>query len=187
MDNAKIRQGLRLFLEGLAIDDTLFDPTLAVQAVADEWETEFLCGYQSDPRQILTAEMVSAPDQTVFMTDISYISFCVHHFLPFKGVVHLAYVPDQKITGLSRLVKLVRCYAQRLQIQERLTDEITDALMTHLKAKGAACLTTAEQFCVCARGVRENSRTVVTSFKGIFLTDDARRREFFDVCRLPKS
>lgn len=183
MDDAKIKRGLQLFLEGLQVEDDLFDLDVAREAILEEWRDEFLSGYQQDPAKILKTNMSTESSQMVMMQNIRFVSFCVHHFLPFSGVVHLAYLPDKKITGLSRLVKLVDCFARRLQIQERLGNQITDALMMHLAAQGAACLIKADQYCVIARGVKKNARTITTSFKGVFLNDTLLRQEFLELCR----
>ncbi|OQY26338.1 MAG: hypothetical protein B6244_13865 [Candidatus Cloacimonetes bacterium 4572_55] len=183
MDAKKMEQGLALFLEGLEIEDSVFDKELAVKCMLEEWRDEFLSGYLQDPKELLSSDVIADARQMVLMKDISFVSFCAHHLTPISGVVHLAYLPNRKVIGLSRLVKLVRCFSRRLQLQERLTNQLASSLMTHMQAKGSACLIRADQFCVSARGVRERTETITTSFKGSFFTDGSLRRDFLELCR----
>ena len=183
MNEEKVKKGLALFFDGLEIDDPLFDPAISTDCVLEEWRDDFLVGYAQNPADILTGESFSGHDQMVLMTDIPFVSFCIHHFVPIHGVAHVAYIPGEKVTGLSRLIKLVNCYARRLQIQERMTEQITSALMTHLAPKGAACYLKADQFCVIARGVKTEAKTITTSFRGIFEEDNLFRRDFMELCR----
>ena len=141
MNEEKIKNGLALFFDGLEIDDPMFDPAISTDCVLEEWRDDFLTGYTQNPADILTGEPFSGRNQLMLMTDIPFVSFCIHHFVPIHGVAHVAYIPDEKVTGLSRLVKLVNCYARRLQIQERLTEEIAAAITEaiHPKGVGVVC------------------------------------------------
>jgi len=108
-------------------------------------------------------------DEMVVQRNIPFFSMCEHHMLPFIGVAHVGYLPDQRIVGLSKLARLVDVYARRLQVQERMTAQISQALMDHLQPKGAACVIEATHLCMCQRGVsKHHSDTVTSSLKGIF-------------------
>jgi GTP cyclohydrolase I len=110
---------------------------------------------------------------------------CEHHCLPFFGKVHIAYIPNKKIVGISKLARLVDIYARRLQIQERIGQQVTDALMKYLKPKGAACIITAEHMCMRMRGVsKQNSTMVTSSLTGVFLEDAAAKNELIQLIKL---
>lgn len=181
MDASKIRDGLNIFLTGLGIDDPLFDKSLSIDCIADEWMNEFLIGYQMNPGDILTTDDYLAGPQMVMVNDISFTSFCIHHLVPIHGIVHVAYVPDKKITGLSRLGKLVECFARRLQIQERLGQQIVDSLMDYLQPLGAACYIESDQFCMIARGLKKEAKTLTVTGRGIFEEDNHFRRDFMEM------
>jgi GTP cyclohydrolase I len=106
-------------------------------------------------------------------------SMCEHHMLPFYGTAHVAYVPSKgKVVGISKLARLVDLYAKRLQIQERICEQVTDALMKYLKPKGAACIIEARHMCMCARGVgKQNSVMITSSLKGVFRTELSVKEE----------
>lgn len=117
-------------------------------------------------------------DEMVVQRNIPFFSMCEHHMLPFIGVAHVGYLPDQRIVGLSKLARLVDVFARRLQVQERMTAQISQALMDHLQPKGAACVIEATHLCMCQRGVsKHHSDTVTSSLKGVF--KEAKTRNEF--------
>lgn len=146
---------------------------------------ELFSGYGKDPREIFT--VFDGPDQKydsmVLLKDIELYSTCEHHMLPFYGKAHVAYIPDGgKIVGISKLARLVDLFARRLQVQERICEQVTETLMQHLQPKGAACVIEATHMCMCARGVgKQHSSMVSSSLKGVFRTELAVREEFMNL------
>ncbi len=117
--------------------------------------------------------------EMVLEKDIVFYSMCEHHMLPFFGKVHIAYIPDGRIVGLSKLARCVEVYAKRLQLQERMTEQIAEAVMEHLSPKGVMVLTEAEHMCMTMRGIKKpGSKTVTYAVKGAF-REDARLQESF--------
>ncbi len=141
----------------------------APQKTAEAWAEVLLAGYREDPTTILGQ---SWPDQTgelVTMLSVPFVSVCEHHLLPFYGEAHLAYLPDGQLTGLSRLAALVDCLARRLQVQERLTEQLVDVVMDSLQPKGAACVLEAVHDCVGARTLQHRgSRVQTVAYRGEF-------------------
>jgi len=141
---------------------------------------ELYAGYSQDVEPLLTFFESDDYDQMVVLTDIEFYSTCEHHMLPFFGKAHVAYIPDGKVVGLSKLARVVDVYARRLQNQERLTKQIADALQTHLKPKGVAVVMEAQHFCMKARGVRKQNSTMKTAcLTGRFKDDINTRQEFY--------
>lgn len=120
--------------------------------------------------------------EMVIVKDIELYSLCEHHMLPFFGKAHVAYIPDKKIIGLSKIPRIVDVFARRLQVQERLTAQVADALMEVLKPLGAAVVIEACHFCMMMRGVeKQNSKTITSAMRGEFYNDPTTRKEFFDL------
>jgi len=140
------------------------DPELAKtgQLVADAWSSELLAGYAMDAQAILGEALPTSSSDVVALRNIETCVMCPHHLLPAPGVVHLAYAPGDKIVGLGALSRLVQCFAKRLTLQETLVQNIADALVQHLGAKGAACVADLRPTCFTVRGEREHSANVVT-------------------------
>lgn len=155
--------------------------------VLKAWK-EMTVGYQQDPKQLLSRDFESKNyDEIIACPWIEFFSTCEHHLLPFVGSAHVAYLPSKKsrVVGLSKLARLVDCYARRLQIQEQMTIQIADALETHLKARGVAVVLQAKHMCMACRGVQKNKSTMVTSaMRGVFRTNPAARTEFFSLIGL---
>lgn len=144
-------------------------------------------GYLLKPEEILTffkEDNVIPKGQIILLKDIEFYSTCEHHFLPFVGVCHVAYIPSNRIVGISKLARLVEIFSRRLQIQERIGNQVADALMKHLDALAAACLIEAKHYCMVCRGVeKQNSVMVTSSYKGEFLINPNARQELITLIR----
>ncbi len=139
---------------------------------------ELMAGLRDDPRRHLKTVFHERYDEVVLLRDIEFHSLCEHHLLPFTGRAHVAYLPDGKVVGLSKLARLVEGYARRPQVQERLTTQIADALMDELSPMGAACVIEAVHTCMTIRGAKKHGSTMVTSaLRGIFKENAASRAE----------
>ncbi|MFP3563130.1 GTP cyclohydrolase I FolE [Paraburkholderia sp. SIMBA_030] len=146
--------------------------------------TEFFSGYLSDPMQILatTFSEVDGYDEMVVLKDIRFESYCEHHMVPIIGRAHVAYLPDHRVVGISKLARLVDTYAKRLQIQEKMTVQIADALNTVLQPKGVGVILEAAHQCMSTRGVHKPGTSLVTSrMLGAFREDPSTRREFLSI------
>ena len=142
---------------------------------------EFLTdGYFVNPEEILRSAIFQEDyRQMVIVKDIEVYSMCEHHLLPFFGKAHIAYIPDGRITGLSKIARVVDCFSRRLQVQERLTMEIRDCIQKALAPMGVAVVIEAQHLCMMMRGVqKQNSVTTTSAFTGIFLKDHRTREEF---------
>ena len=145
---------------------------------------EFFSGYGSDPMQILatTFSEVDGYDEMVVLKDIRFESYCEHHMVPIIGRAHVAYLPEHRVVGISKLARLVDVYAKRLQIQEKMTVQIADALNTVLQPKGVAVILEAAHQCMSTRGVHKPGASLVTSrMLGAFRDDPSTRREFLSI------
>jgi GTP cyclohydrolase IA len=142
--------------------------------------TEIFAGLWQDPGEILATTFDEDHDELVLVKDIPMYSTCEHHLVPFHGVAHVGYIPgdDGRVTGLSKLARLVEVYARRPQVQERMTSQIADALSDVLKPRGVLVVIEAEHLCMAMRGVRKpGSRTVTSAVRGIFRENPATRSE----------
>jgi GTP cyclohydrolase I len=144
-------------------------------------------GYQQDPRQILNQALFSSTnDEMVVVRDIEFYSLCEHHMLPIIGRVHVAYIPDGKVVGLSKIPRIVNVFARRLQIQEQMTEQIADALTETIHPKGVAVVVHARHMCMEMRGVQKiNSTTVSSALRGLFKSDQRTRNEFYNIINTP--
>src|SRR3954465_6558123 len=139
---------------------------------------ELISGLSEDPRVHLRTVFNERYDEVVLLRDIEFHSMCEHHLLPFVGKAHVAYLPDGKVVGLSKLARLVEGFARRPQVQERLTTQIADALMEELNPVGAACVIEAVHTCMTIRGVKKAGSVMVTSaLRGIFKENPSSRAE----------
>ena len=134
-------------------------------------------GYSQDPAAILGTVFEEPMEEMVLLRDVEFWSLCEHHLLPFHGRASVAYLPRDRVVGLSKLARLVQCHARRLQLQERLTRDVAESLARHLDCRGAAVLVEAEHACMRMRGVRGGGAMVTSAFLGE-MRDPPRRREF---------
>jgi GTP cyclohydrolase IA len=151
--------------------------------------SEHFAGYQQDAAEYLgkTFREVEGYDELVLVSDIELFSHCEHHMVPFVGKAHVAYIPDGRVVGLSKLARVVDVFAKRLQVQEKLTKQIADAIQTHLKPQGVAVIVQCQHFCMCYRGVKKpGSWTTTSKLHGLFLKDAAARMELFTVLGLQR-
>jgi GTP cyclohydrolase IA len=142
-------------------------------------------GYQQDPEKLLNGAMFSVCyDQMVLVKDIEIYSLCEHHMLPFFGKCHVAYIPDKKVVGLSKIPRLVNMFARRLQIQERLTNQIATAIQQKISPLGVGVVVEARHLCMVMRGVeKQNSQTVTSAMLGSFRDNVQTREEFLSLIR----
>jgi len=142
-------------------------------------------GYELDPDKIIQQALFNETySEMVLVKDIEVYSLCEHHVLPFFGKAHIAYIPDGKIVGLSKVPRVVDAYSRRLQVQERLTIEIRDCLQRTLNPKGVAVVLECSHMCMQMRGVqKQNSATTTSAFTGLFLENDATRKEFINLIK----
>lgn len=147
---------------------------------------ELFAGYETDPREYLerTFEEVGGYDELVILRDIRVVSFCEHHMLPFLGRAHVGYLPNDRVVGISKLARVVHGFARRLQIQEKLTAEIAEAVQDILKPKGVGVVIVSEHSCMTMRGVNTpGSKLTTSSLLGDVRDDPRTRQEFFDLVR----
>ena len=140
-------------------------------------------GYDQDPDNIMEQAIFHEEySEMVIVKDIELYSLCEHHMLPFFGKAHVAYIPNGKIVGLSKIPRVVDAYARRLQVQERLTIEVRDCIQRTLNPKGVAVVIEAEHMCMQMRGVqKQNSSTTTSAFTGLFMSNDSTRKEFINL------
>lgn len=169
----------------------LIDPKPAREGLKDtpkrvvkSW-LELYAGYSQDPAEILSTVFEDgACDEMVVLKDIPFQSMCEHHMLPFIGKAHVGYLPKGRVVGLSKLARLVECYAKRLQIQEQMTAQIAEAIVAHLQPRGAAVVIEAHHQCMSCRGIKKQGTTMITSaMRGAFREDQAARAEFLSFVR----
>lgn len=146
-------------------------------------------GYKKDPKEILNdALFQSSNDEMVLIKNIEFYSLCEHHLLPIIGRAHVAYIPNGKVVGLSKIPRMVNVFSRRLQIQEQLTEQIATALQDVIKPKGVGVVIQARHMCMEMRGVEKiNSTTTTSALRGIFLKNANTRREFFSLINASES
>jgi GTP cyclohydrolase IA len=179
-----LKNYIRLFLEYIGEDPERQGLLDTPDRVLRSWDTLF-SGYSKRPEDVLTVFDADGYDQLILLKDIEMYSTCEHHLITFSGKAHVGYIPDPKgkVVGISKLARLVDIYARRLQIQERLTDQVATAIDRLLNPIGVAVVIEAQHLCMKARGVeKQNSVMVTSSLKGVFLKRDAEgaaaRNEF---------
>ena len=140
---------------------------------------EYTEGYHEDPKKHLEKVFDVDHQELILVRDIEFYSMCEHHFAPFYGVAHVGYIPNEKVTGLSKIGRMVEGYAKRFQVQERLTNQIAEAMEEILQPQGTMVVVEAKHMCMCSRGVKKaNSSTTTTSTRGIFKEQNDAKLEF---------
>ena len=176
VDIERIEAAVAEILEALG-EDPQRDGLLRTPARVAKMYAEVFAGLREDPEHHLEVQFEAGHDEMVMVKDIPFYSMCEHHLLPFVGQAHVAYVPGEhgKITGLSKLARLVEAYARRPQVQERLTSQVADKLMQALDPRGALVVIEAEHLCMSMRGVQKpGSLTLTSAVRGLFLSDATR-------------
>jgi len=178
VDQEKIAHAITLLLEAVGEDPRREGLRETPQRMARMY-AELFVGLQADPRDVLRVGFEENHQEMVLLRDIAFTSMCEHHFLPFYGHAHVAYIPNGRVVGLSKLARVVDGYAHRPQLQERLTSQIADALVDVLHPAGAAVVIEAEHMCLAMRGVMKRGSTMITSAtRGAFRDRQATRLEF---------
>ena len=183
MDYEKIKQAAYLFLEGIGEDPGREGLKETPDRVARMCE-EIFGGLNASPEDILSKQFSVRRNELVLEKDITFYSVCEHHLLPFYGKVHIAYLTDEKAAGLSKLARTVEVYARRPQIQENLTGQIADALMTYLKPQGVMVVIEAEHTCMTMRGIKKpGSKTSTIACRGCFEGNPAQQELVLNLIR----
>lgn len=177
-NHEKVRAAVRDLLEGLGADPDSARLAETPDRVAQMY-AEVLCGMGETARDVVKVLRGEQYDEMVLVRDIPFYSLCEHHLLPFHGRAHVAYIPEgNRITGISKLARVVEVYARRLQLQERMTTQIADGLVQSLAPKGVMVVVVAEHLCMTMRGVQKPGAVTVTSVvRGIFRENPATRAE----------
>ncbi len=184
VDQDKIREAVRLLLEGIG-EDTEREGLLETPDRIARMYGEIFSGMDEDAAVPLSKVFTAENDGMVLEKDIVFYSMCEHHLMPFYGKAHVAYIPDGKVVGLSKLARTVEVYAKRLQIQERMTGQIADAVMEQLAPKGAMVVLEAEHMCMTMRGVKKpGSKTVSIATRGAFEGNEELQNRFFQMLRM---
>ncbi|HET6279205.1 MAG TPA: GTP cyclohydrolase I [Candidatus Polarisedimenticolia bacterium] len=179
LNRNRMLRGARLFLTGIDEPDLKRDLRRTPARVADAWSRDILSGYGLDPLRILATGSPTRERDMVVVHGIRFVSVCVHHLLPFYGSADVAYLPQRRLVGLSKIARVVDALAHRLQLQERLTRQITESIAAALQPRGVACRMEAEHLCMTIRGTRKRSaRVVTTAWRGRFARSAALRSEF---------
>jgi len=181
VDEARIEKAVREILSAVGEDlnrEGLKDTPARVARMYGE----LLAGMRDDPNTHISRVFNENYDEIVLLRDIPFYSMCEHHLMPFIGSAHVAYLPSGKILGVSKLARIVDCFARRLQTQERLTYQIADCLMTNLKPQGVAVVLEASHSCMTIRGIRKPGSVMVTSaVRGLFRKDPRSRNEIMSL------
>ena len=183
MDREKIQNGVRMILEGIGEDVNREGLRETPERIARMYE-EILAGMNGDAKVHLQKTFTVESSELVMEKDIIFYSTCEHHLLPFYGKAHIAYIPDGKVAGLSKLARTVEVYARRLQLQEQMTVQIADDLMKYLNPKGVMVVVEAEHMCMTMRGIKKpGSKTVTMASRGVFDEDRLLMEQFFHLLK----
>lgn len=181
MDSEKIKQGVALILEGIG-EDTSREGLLDTPARIARMCEEIFGGLEQDAAEHFVKKFHATNNNMVLEKDITFYSVCEHHLLPFYGKAHVAYIPNDKVAGLSKIARTVEVFARRPQIQENMTAQIADALEEHLEPKGVMVLLEAEHMCMTMRGVQKpGTETVTTIVRGAFADDMMLQQTFLQM------
>jgi len=179
--NPTIRDAIEIILTQLG-ENPEREGLKATPIRVEKMYRETCSGYQQNLKEIVNGAVFHEKSNgMVLVKDIEFYSLCEHHMLPFFGMVHVAYLPDEKIIGLSKIPRIVDMYAHRLQVQERLTTQIMEAIEEILQPKGCGVLIEASHLCAMMRGVKKDqAKLITTNFSGLFLKDETIRSDFFN-------
>ena len=177
----KVREAVKLLLEGIGEDTSREGLKDTPSRIARMYE-EICSGMDEDVSEHLSKVFTVDNNEMVLEKDITFYSTCEHHLMPFYGKAHVAYIPNGKVVGLSKLARTVEVYARRLQIQEQMTGQIADAIMEHLCPQGVMVLLEAEHMCMTMRGIKKpGSKTVSIATRGCFENNAALQQQFFQM------
>ena len=183
VDKERVKRAVREIIAAVGEDADRDGLIETPRRIADMYE-EIFAGLRTDPYQFLDVTFDEAYSEMVVLKDIPFYSMCEHHFAPFHGVAHVAYIPSGRVVGLSKLARVVEAYARRPQVQERLTAQIADTIMAGLQPKGTAVVIQAEHTCLTMRGIKKPGAKMVTSaVRGLFKDHPPTRAEFQAILR----
>lgn len=184
-DSDKIQAAVASIIEAIG-EDPQREGLVGTPRRVAEMYAELFKGMGVDPRGVLSVSFGEGHREMIILKDIPFYSMCEHHLLPFYGLAHIGYIPNNEgsVVGASKLARVVEIVAQRLQLQERMTSQIADAIADGINAKGVAVVLQAEHMCMVMRGIKKPGSNMVTSgLRGIFRTDPKTRAEFFSLIR----
>ena len=186
IDHEKVREAVKMLLEGIGEDVNREGLQETPERIARMYD-EILSGMDENAGTHLTKVFTVNHNEMVLEKDIVFYSTCEHHLMPFYGKAHVAYIPNGKVAGLSKLARTVEVYARRLQIQEQMTGQIADAVMKYLQPQGAMVMLEAEHMCMTMRGVKKpGSKTVTIATRGVFEKDLTLQNQFFKMLEVRK-
>ncbi len=183
IDENKIKEGVKLLLEGIGEDIEREGLKDTPDRIARMY-SEIYAGYEDNAENHLSKRFHVDNNDIVLEKNIVFYSTCEHHMMPFYGVAHIAYIPNNEVVGISKLARTLEVYARRLQIQEKLTDEVADSIFKELNAKGVMVVIEAEHMCMTMRGIKKpGSKTVTMALRGLFENEEYKNR-FFNLLNL---
>lgn len=184
VNETKVKEAIRLLLEGIG-EDVNREGLLETPDRIARMYSEICAGNDIDPGEHLSKVFTVDHNEMVLEKDIVFYSTCEHHLMPFYGKAHVAYIPDGKVVGLSKLARTVEVYARRLQIQEKMTGQIADAIVEHLAPQGVMVMLEAEHMCMTMRGIKKpGSKTVTIATRGVFAEDEKLQDQFLKLVQM---
>ncbi|MCL5263781.1 MAG: GTP cyclohydrolase I FolE [Chloroflexi bacterium] len=187
MDQEKIQAALHDILVAIG-EDPSREGLVGTPRRVSEMYADLFAGVEQDPLEVLSVGFEEGHQEMVVIKDIPFYSMCEHHLLPFFGVVHIGYIPNGRVVGISKLARVVEIFARRPQLQERLTTQIANSIVEGLEPKGVAVVIEAEHMCMIMRGVEKAGSKVMTSAnRGVFRSNSITRSEFFSLVLKGKS
>jgi len=184
MDENKIKEAIKMIIEAIG-EDPEREGLLETPDRIARMYTEIFSGLKQEPGEHLKKVFTVNSDDIVLEKDIQFYSMCEHHFMPFYGKAHVAYIPNDKVVGLSKLARTVEVFARRLQLQERMTAQIADSIMNYLEVKGVMVVIEAEHMCMTMRGIKKpGSKTVTVVTRGIFKSETKFRNEVYEMIKM---
>jgi GTP cyclohydrolase I len=182
-DAARLRKAVREIIQSVGEDPSREGLIETPRRVADMY-AEVFSGLRQDPADVLRVGFEEGHQELVLVKDIPFYSMCEHHFLPFHGVAHVGYIPNGRVVGLSKLARALEILARRPQLQERLTSQLADVIMSTLEPAGVAIVVNAEHLCLSMRGIQKpGSKTVTSAMRGVFRREAATRAEFMSLIK----